>query len=240
MNVPNLLARGRSTFQLNENRLSLTSQQPDLPDYTKNTRKFTPEVLAFGASTGGTEELARLLSQLPARCPPVLVVQHISPNFSRDFALRLSQVSGLKLGQMQAGEDLREGMIYVPLRDYHIGVRRFGGLLKLVIGDGPAVNRHKPSVDVLFNSLADARVRTFAAILTGMGRDGADGLLRLRTSGAITWAQDERSSAVFGMPKEAIKINAATHVGNPTQIRHHLDNILLAMDRIQVIKKTGS
>lgn len=222
---PRLQSMGRATFQL----VGATTKVKFMNGAgtaNSGSSKIRPEVIALGASTGGTEELAHLLKAMPDRGPPILVVQHISPMFAPDFAKRLADVSGLRLGRMQAGEELQRGCIYVALGDYHVGVRRVGNILRLQISDDPPLNRHRPSVDYLFFSLAKARLRTFAALLTGMGRDGAEGLLALRKIGAITWAQDESSSAVFGMPKEAIMLDAAMHIGTPSQIREHINQII--------------
>lgn len=178
-----------------------------------------PDVIAFGSSTGGTEILIRILENIPKPCPPVVVVQHIVAEFAADFASRLAERSGLTLGRMQDGESLRGDHLYMALGDYHIMIRRSGGLLRLGVSHADPVSSHRPSVDVLFNSLAEQRIKTLAVILTGMGRDGADGMAKVHKQGGFTIAQDEASSIVFGMPGEAIKLGVVDFVGNPREIQ---------------------
>ncbi len=187
---------------------------------------FYPDLIMIGASTGGTEVLVRMLARLPQPCPPVLVVQHISPNFAQDFAKRLAQSSGLTLGQIRNGERLVPGQLYMALHDYHIRIVRQDGSLRLDLNFGAHRNNHRPSVDVLFESALGGRTKIVACLLTGMGSDGAIGLQKLRQQGALTLVQDEASSVVFGMPREAIRLDAADFVGNPEEIRCQLNEIL--------------
>ncbi|MBX7144663.1 MAG: response regulator [Oligoflexia bacterium] len=183
-----------------------------------------PDVICLGASTGGTEALALLLKSMPPRCPPVLVVQHISPSFCKPFAERLAHTSGLLLGSSIDGAVLQPGSIYLAHSDYHIGVKQRGKDLVLITADSPPVNRHRPSVDFLFQSAANlSKCKVFAAILTGMGADGARGLLELSKRGAMTLAQNEDSCVVFGMPREAIRMGAAQFVGDTGEIRRQMD-----------------
>ena len=195
---------------------------------TVGSKPFQAEVLAFGASTGGTELLVSLLANLPKPCPPVLVVQHIAAEFAEQFAKRLAQASGLKLAQMKDGEILASGTLYIALGDCHFGVRRSGGNLCMQLSQEAKVSGHRPSVDFLFSSLAKARVKCFAALLTGMGRDGATGLSMLKVQNSLTIAQNQASSVVFGMPKEAIELRAACYVLNPQQIRQKMIEVLQA------------
>lgn len=187
---------------------------------------FDPEVIAFGSSTGGTEILIRILDKIPQPCPPIIVVQHIVPDFAADFATRLSEKSGLILGKIQDGEILKPGHLYMALNDYHIMVRKSGGVLRLGVSHAEAIASHRPSVDFLFNSLSQHRIRTVAILLTGMGRDGADGMVKIHKQGGFTMAQDESSSTVFGMPGEAIKLGAVDYIGNPRQIQCKVHTIL--------------
>ncbi len=184
------------------------------------------DLILLGASTGGTEVLAKFVSKLPNDCPPVIVVQHISEGFAKDFGERLARVSGLTLGNIEENELIKNGHIYISLGDYHIGVREDNSGMRLTLNQKPPITGHRPSIDFLFQSCAKVSGKIFAALFTGMGKDGAQGLLELRQRGAHTYAQDEQSSTVFGMPKEAIKIGAAQHVGNPVEIREHLDGFL--------------
>jgi two-component system chemotaxis response regulator CheB len=166
----------------------------------------------------------KLLDSMPANCPPVVVVQHISAYFARPLALRLAQQSKLKLGVCTEGSPLLPGHIYVADDDRHIGIVGKRGKYVVLRSDGPPINRHRPSVDFLFKSAAVIPdVRASAILLTGMGADGAEGLKELAVKGCMTYAQDEGSCVVFGMPKEAIALGAAAVVGNPYEIRQHLE-----------------
>ncbi len=187
---------------------------------------FYPDLILIGASTGGTELLVKMLANLPSPCPPLLVVQHISPNFAQDYAQRLAKTSGLTLGNIRNGEKLMPGHLYMALHDYHIRVTRQDGTLRLDLNLGPHRNNHRPSVDVLFESALTTRTKIVACLMTGMGADGAQGLLKLRNQGALTFAQDEASSVVFGMPREAIRLDAVDYVCNPEEMRRHIDEIL--------------
>ena len=205
--------------------IALIKRYVGTPKATKSTIAL-PEILAFGSSTGGTEILVKILDKMPQPCPPVVVVQHIVADFAADFAIRLAEKSGLTLGKIVDGEILRPNQLYMALGDYHILVRKSGGVLRLGISHAEPVGSHRPSVDLLFDSLAHSRIRTVATILTGMGRDGAEGMLKLHERGAYTMAQDETSSTVFGMPGEAIKLGAVDLIGNPRQIQMKIHDIL--------------
>lgn len=167
-------------------------------------------VVAIGASTGGTTALGKVVSALPADFPPVLIVQHIPPVFSRMFAESLDKASRMAVKEAQDGDVLERGLVLVAPGDRHLTVVKEGVLFKARLGDGQKVCGHRPSVDVLFRSVAAvAGSRSVGLLLTGMGRDGADGLLEMRRAGARCLAQDEASSIVFGMPKEAWENGAA-------------------------------
>jgi two-component system chemotaxis response regulator CheB len=176
------------------------------------------ELVAVGASTGGVDILMKILKDLPSSMPPVLVVQHISPDFAQSFADRLSAESGLPLGNIAPGAPLKRGHIYLSLGDYHIGVFA-GKSLCLEISKSSPVLSNRPSVDFLFKSIASSRVKTLAILLTGMGKDGAEGLLALRKAGSFTMAQNESSCTIFGMPKEAIRLGAARFIAGPPGLR---------------------
>jgi len=170
-------------------------------------------LILIGASTGGTQAIEALLTRLPANMPPILIVQHMPPVFTRSFAERLNTVTPLTVKEAQGGELIEPGHVYVAPGNHHMVVERFGLQLKTALRDGPLVHYQRPAVDILFQSAAKLKdVPMVAAILTGMGSDGAEGLLALRNAGAITLAEDEHSCVVFGMPKEAIAIGAAQHV----------------------------
>jgi two-component system chemotaxis response regulator CheB len=173
----------------------------------------TDKVVALGASTGGTEALRLILEAMPADAPGLLVVQHMPEAFTRAFAERLDQTCRIDVREAADGDRVLEGRALIAPGNRHLMLRRNGGHYAVALSDGPPVSRHRPSVDVLFRSVAMAAgPNAVGAILTGMGDDGASGLLEMRQAGAATLAQDEASSVVFGMPKEAIERGAADEV----------------------------
>lgn len=178
-----------------------------------------PEVIVVGASTGGPQAIVKLLHRLPPDSPPVLVVQHISAKFSSALAERIAAVSGLRIGRMENGEELQNGHLYFALDDYHIGIEKDRRGLVLKVSHDQPVNRHRPSVDFLFRSVAVAEKTALAILLTGMGRDGAAGLKMLKDRGSFCVAQGEEDCIVFGMPREAISLGAASFVGTIDEIR---------------------
>jgi two-component system chemotaxis response regulator CheB len=168
-------------------------------------------VVAIGASTGGTEALALVLGALPRDSPAVLVVQHMPEGFTKAFAGRLNGLSPMQVKEAEDGDPIRQGEALLAPGNRHMSVIRDGVRFVVQIDSAPPVNRHRPSVDVLFRSVAETfGPRSVGVLLTGMGRDGAAGLLEMRNRGAQTIAQDEASSVVFGMPKEAIMLGGAS------------------------------
>lgn len=168
------------------------------------------KVVAIGASTGGTAALHRIIEALPADLPPVLVVQHMPPVFTRMFAEALNRSSAMRVSEAADGALLSRGCVLIAPGDRHLSVRRKDGGYSVALGEGPKVSGHRPSVDVLFNSMADAvGAEGVGVLLTGMGRDGADGLGSMKRAGARCVAQDEASSIVWGMPREAWEAGAA-------------------------------
>jgi len=186
----------------------------DFPETRPPQLELTTErVVALGASTGGTQALERVLTALPATAPGIVVVQHMPEKFTAAFAERLNRLSQIEVREAITGDRVRQGVALIAPGGRHMQVKRSGAQYVVEVRDGPPVNRHKPSVDVLFRSIANhAGNNAMGAILTGMGDDGAEGLLRMRQAGALTVAQDEETCVVFGMPKEAIKRNAASQV----------------------------
>ncbi|TBO32823.1 chemotaxis response regulator protein-glutamate methylesterase [Aquabacterium lacunae] len=173
----------------------------------------TERIVAIGTSTGGTQALEVLLGRLPLNCPGVVVVQHMPEQFTQAFASRLDSVCQIRVKQADDGDRVLPGQALIAPGGRHLQVRRQGAYYYAVIKDGPPVSRHRPSVNVLFTSVAQCAGRNATGIImTGMGDDGARGLLEMHQAGAITYAQDEASCVVFGMPKEAIKLGAADHV----------------------------
>ena len=170
-------------------------------------------VIAIGASTGGTEAVREVLVELPETSPGVLIVQHIPAVFSAAFANRLNDQSRLSVKEAADGDRLLPGLALVAPGGFHMTLEKRGGHYYVSIGDGPLVCFQRPSVDVLFESVAKAAgPHAIGALLTGMGSDGAQGLLKMKQAGARTFAQDEASCVVFGMPREAIRLGAADRV----------------------------
>ena len=166
-------------------------------------------IIAIGASTGGTEAIYKILKCFPGNMPGVVLVQHIPPVFSRMFAERLNNSTALRVKEASTGDCLEIGSVLVAPGDRHMMVRRFGGKYKVECFEGEKVNGHRPSVDILFESVAkEAGDKAVGIILSGMGYDGAKGLLSMRKRGARTIGQDEGSSVVYGMPKVAFNIGA--------------------------------
>jgi len=172
--------------------------------------RTTDRLIALGASAGGTEALRVVLESLPADAPAVVMTQHLPATFSSAFAERLDRHSAMAVREASDGEAVLPGHAYLPPGGQHLRVIRDGARWRCRIDDGPAVNRHKPAVDVLFQSVAQsAGANAIGAILTGMGDDGARGLLQMRQAGAPTLVQDEASSVVWGMPGAAFRLGAA-------------------------------
>lgn len=169
----------------------------------------TRKIIALGASTGGTEALFNILSVLPPNMPGIVIVQHIPPVFSKLFAERLNNSLQLRVKEAQTGDYVENGSVLIAPGDRHMVVKKLGGMLRVELSSGEKVNGHCPSVDVLFNSVAAACGKdAVGVILTGMGSDGAKGLLAMRQKGARTIGQDASSSVVYGMPKVAFDIGA--------------------------------
>jgi two-component system, chemotaxis family, protein-glutamate methylesterase/glutaminase len=177
------------------------------------------KIVAIGASTGGTEALRSILMRIPKDGPAMVIVQHMPEGFTAAFARRLNADVALEVREAIDGDRIKPGLALIAPGNRHMRVLSDGSGVVVSLSDGPLISRHRPSVDVLFHSVADAvSSRGVGVILTGMGADGAEGLLRMRRAGAATIAQDERSSVVFGMPREAILRGAASEVLPLTEI----------------------
>ena len=173
----------------------------------------TEKVIALGASTGGTEAIRDVLEQMPADAPAMLITQHIPAMFSKPFAERMNRSSAMTVCQAEDGQPVLPGHAYIAPGDKHLLLVREAGRYLCRLSDAPPENRHRPSVDALFRSVAlHAGHNAVGAILTGMGEDGARGLLMLRDAGARTLAQDEASCVVWGMPGAAVRLGAAEEV----------------------------
>lgn len=179
----------------------------------KSMIQTTEKVIAVGASTGGTEALRIFLEAFPLDCPGIVIVQHMPEMFTKSFAKRLNEICKITVKEAENGDTVIRGRALIAPGNKHMLLKRSGARYYVEVKDGPLVNRHKPSVDVLFRSTAQYAGRnSIGVIMTGMGDDGAKGLLEMKEAGAKTIAQDEKSCVVFGMPKEAIKINAADKI----------------------------
>ena len=189
--------------------------------------RTTDKVIAIGASTGGTEALRHILKRIRPDLPGILITQHMPPGFTKSFADHLNQECEVTVKEALDGERVMRGHAYIAQGGKHMELYRSGAKYFIRVRDGQLVNRHKPSVDVLFDSVAlHAGQNALGVIMTGMGKDGAAGLLSMRNAGAHTIAQDEASSVVYGMPKEAIALDAACQVLSlndiPTRLQAYL------------------
>jgi len=191
--------------------------------------RTTDKILAIGASTGGTEAIKALLTKLPADTPGTVITQHIPEAFSAPFARRMNDNSAMIVCEAEDVQQIITGHAYIAPGNRHLLVERDGARYVCRLHDGPPVNRHRPSVDVLFRSVAqNVGGNAVAALLTGMGDDGARGMLEIQQSGAPTIAQDEKTSVVWGMPGEAVKLGAADEVLPLQQIPERLVRLLQA------------
>jgi two-component system chemotaxis response regulator CheB len=184
-----------------------------LPKPTAAMTQTTEKVVVIGASTGGTEALREVLEALPADCPGIVIVQHMPELFTHAFAARLNTLCQITVKEASNADTVLRGRALIAPGNAHMLLRRSGAQYYVEVKDGPLVSRHRPSVDVLFRSAARyAGKNALGIIMTGMGDDGARGLLEMRTAGAVTIAQDEKTCVVFGMPNVAIKMEAACKV----------------------------
>jgi two-component system, chemotaxis family, protein-glutamate methylesterase/glutaminase len=180
-------------------------------------------VVAIGASTGGTEAIREVLGRLPPEMPPIVMVQHMPESFTGSFARRLDSLTALSVVEAQGGELLRPGRVYLAPGHSHMLIRRVAGGFGIELSRAEPVNRHRPAVDVLFNSVAsEAATNATGIILTGMGKDGARGLLAMRKAGAWTIGQDEATCVVYGMPREAVALGGVAEVAALADIASRL------------------
>lgn len=180
---------------------------------TALTYSSTEKIIAIGASTGGTEAIKTIVSALPANAPATVITQHMPPGYTSTFAKRLDACSQLKIVEARGDERLLPGHGYLAPGDKHMEIIRSGADYRIRLNDGPRVSGHKPSVDMMFTSLVEsAGSNVVASLLTGMGKDGADGLLALKEKGAFTICQNEDTCVVYGMPKVAVSLGAADKI----------------------------
>lgn len=183
--------------------------------------RTTHKIIAIGASTGGTQAIEAVLRALPAETPGTVIVQHMPEKFTAAFAERLDRICSMNVREAVTGDAVVPGVALIAPGDKHMLLQRSGATYQVRIKDGPRVHHQRPSVDVLFHSVAlNAGRNAVGVILTGMGADGAKGLLAMRESGAYTIAEDEASCVVFGMPREAIALGGAEAVLSLEQIPH--------------------
>jgi len=193
----------------------------------RNPLTSSEKLIIIGASTGGTEAIKDFLVQMPSDCPGILITQHMPAGFTKSFAQRLDSLCRIGVKEAEGNERVLPGHAYIAPGHSHLKLVRSGANYMTQLDAGEPVNRHRPSVDVLFHSAAQAAGKNaVGVILTGMGKDGAHGMLEMKEAGAYNFAQDEASCVVFGMPREAIAVGAAHEVGPlnalPGMVLHHL------------------
>jgi two-component system chemotaxis response regulator CheB len=194
-----------------EKKLTADAMLP--PPSNRAMARTTESIVCIGASTGGTESLRVVLEALPAAAPGIVIVQHMPEKFTASFAKRLDSLCGMDVKEAEDGDAVLRGRVLIAPGNLHTMIERSGATYRVKVREGPLVSRHRPSVDVLFRSAAHAvGSNAVGVIMTGMGDDGARGLEEMKTAGARTIAQDEATSVVFGMPKEAIARGCVDHV----------------------------
>lgn len=196
-----------------DRRLAPVVNTPRAPSAHPAPRHGTEKLIAIGASTGGTEAIRELLTVLPPDCPGIVITQHMPPGFTASFASRLNSLCQVRVKEAEHGERILQGHAYIAPGGKHLSVARSGANYVAEVSDGESVNRHKPSVEVLFRSVAQqVGPNAMGIMLTGMGADGAVGMREMREAGAYNYVQNEESCVVFGMPREAIAAGAANEV----------------------------
>lgn len=201
-------AAGATVHQFSEDRFKQRSQLS-----IAATSARSSNLIAIGASTGGVEAIRDVLTVLPENLPPIVITQHMPEAFSRSFANRLDKMCRLKVVEAESGMRLRPGWVYIAPGSHHMLIHRQGNDYVVSLSDGELVNRHRPAVDVMYDSVLQTyRQGVLAVLLTGMGKDGAQGLLRMKEAGFDTVCQDQQSSVVWGMPGEAVALGAAQKV----------------------------
>ncbi len=204
---------------------ALVTVQPTQSITTPNL--YSEKVILIGASTGGIDVISKILKNLRTDLPGILIVQHMPGEFTKAFSNRMNQECKLNVKEAEDGDIVMRGSVYIANGYNHLYLIKEHGLYKCKLEMGELVNRHRPSVDVLFHSASNFPGKNIIAILlTGMGADGAKGLLELYEADAMTFAQDEKSAVIFGMPREAIKLNAAKMIVNPEELINWINTTL--------------
>lgn len=196
-----------------------STTNPTLSLSSKALAATTNKLMAIGASTGGTEAIRKVITRLPLNSPGVLIVQHMPAQFTKSFAERLNSLCQMEVCEAQDGDTVTNGRILIAPGNYHMLLRRSGARYYVQVKQGPMVHHQRPAADVLFKSVARyAGANALGIILTGMGHDGAAGMLSMKQAGAINIAQDENSSVVYGMPREAVKLGGVDHIKDINEI----------------------
>jgi two-component system chemotaxis response regulator CheB len=211
-------------------KIATLSRQPSAssaPTMLRNPLISSEKLLIIGASTGGTEAIKAFLLQMPSDCPGILITQHMPAGFTKSFANRLDSLCQISVKEAQGGERILPGHAYIAPGDKHLLLARSGANYVTELSDAPPVSRHKPSVDVLFDSAAiSGGKNVIGVILTGMGKDGAEGMARMKSAGAYNFAQNEESCVVYGMPREAVAhggVDTIAHLNDlPKLVLEHL------------------
>lgn len=222
------MARIRRSSLAPESASTANTQAPPVRTSDPARGLHPRSLILIGSSTGGPEALNRVVTSLPADSPPICIAQHIPAHFSRAMAERLDKVSAVRVKEAEAGDILKPGLALVAPGGFHTILKWTGSHYVVDLNQGPPLHHQRPAVDVLFDSVikAGGAAHVVAAILTGMGVDGAAGLKKLRDAGAATVAQDEETCVVFGMPKEAIRLGAAQHVVPLQKIGWQIDRLV--------------
>ncbi len=203
-----------ANIYIQKNNIVLNKTNPISYTYTKEN--IISSIIAIGSSTGGIQIIEKILNPLPERTPPILIVQHMPENFTKAFAHRLNENTKIEVKEAEDNEYITNNKVYIAPGNKHMQLIKEDNRYKILIISGPKVSHNRPSIDVFFRSIAKyAGKISKAFILTGMGNDGANGLLDIKNNGGKTFAQDESSCVVFGMPKVAIKINAVGKIVKP-------------------------
>lgn len=217
----------RSAYSINPEKLLVHQNRPSVAPIVKPQGHAllasTHQILAIGSSTGGTEALKRIFPMFPPNIPGTVIVQHMPPGFTKSFADNLNTICPFEVLEAKEGDRVIPGRVLIAPGNYHMILKRSGAYYYVSLHQGDTIHGVRPAVDILFDSVANvAGANAVGAILTGMGKDGAAGLLKMKEVGAFTIAQDEESSIVFGMPKEAIERGATHKVSTLDQIPNHI------------------
>ncbi len=209
-----LIEKIKAASRVSVNNLEKVKQQTSIAGKKKlSLTRTTNKVIAIGASTGGTQALEFILTAMPSNAPGIVIVQHMPEKFTKSFAMRLNDICKIEVKEAEHNDRVIPGKAMIAPGNKHMVLKRSGATYMVEIKDGPLVKRQRPSVEVLFNSVSKyVGNNAVGVILTGMGSDGADGMLKMKKSGSINIAQDEKSCVVFGMPKEAIKMGGVDKI----------------------------